>query len=135
MKLPLRRRSVGMLLLCACVLTACTDGPDPSVPSAGPTSTSTSAAPSAAALADRYQQSGGDPDVYGIDKEPGTDGGAPRLVIRTRNPDSDDAVFQKQKESIVRFLTREEGLSPTQGYFMDVYGPDGALLHRLDARP
>ncbi|MCJ0871112.1 hypothetical protein [Streptomyces sp. AP-93] len=73
--------------------------------------------------------------MYAMEKEPGTSSAAPRFIIRTRNPDGDDAAFQKQKESIVQFLTRVEALSPGQGYLMDVYGPDGSLLHRLDTRP
>lgn len=124
-----------MVLLYACTLTACTAGSDAPIPAVGSTATSAAAGPSVTALVDRYHQSGGDLDVYAIEKEPVTGSAEPRLIIRTRNPDSDDAAFQKQKESIVQFLTRVEALSPGQGYLMDVYGPDGSLLHRLDTRP
>lgn len=146
MRFPLRLRApspavtpvsrvVGMVLLSACTLTACTAGSGAPTPAVGSTATGAAASSSATALVDRYHQSGGDLDVYAMEKEPGTSSAAPRFIIRTRNPDGDDAAFQKQKESIVQFLTRVEALSPGQGYLMDVYGPDGSLLHRLDTRP
>ncbi|WP_411136836.1 hypothetical protein [Streptomyces sp. C10] len=53
----------------------------------------------------------------------------------THNPDDDGATFDEPKDSIIGFLTRKEGLSLKQGYLMDVFGPKGALQHRLDARP
>ncbi|MGT2526972.1 hypothetical protein ACU4GG_07035 [Streptomyces nojiriensis] len=57
----------------------------------------------------------------------------PHIVVRTRDADSGHALFKEQAASITSFLTREEGLSLDGGYTMDVYGPDGRLLHRWDA--
>ncbi|AZM87171.1 hypothetical protein [Streptomyces sp. W1SF4] len=100
----------------------------------GPTSTAAAAPQDAAALADRYRAAGGDPDVYGIQVEDGPEG-IPRLVIRTRNADDADAIFRRQNTSVTTHLTTKEGLSFKKGYFIDVFGPDGRLIHRMDARP
>lgn len=75
----------------------------------------------------------GNEDVYAIQRESGPEG-VPPPIVRTRNPDTDDTVFQKQRESVVSFLAGEEGTTD-RGYLMDVFGPDGSLPHRLDARP
>ncbi|MFJ8013396.1 hypothetical protein [Streptomyces sp. NPDC096339] len=131
-------RGIALILTvvaCAAALTACTD-PDPRSPTgllAGPTATSTAAPPEAAALADRYRQAGGDADVYGIEPNFKREGYPPHIVVHTRNPDTGNALFQKQAASITSFLTGKEGLTLGGGYTMDVYGPDGRLLHRWDA--
>jgi hypothetical protein len=49
--------------------------------------------------------------------------------------DDSAGTFDALKESVTGFLQREEGLSLRQGYLLDVFGPDGSLQHRLDARP
>ncbi|MEW1692968.1 hypothetical protein ACIQOF_33215 [Streptomyces sp. NPDC091265] len=59
----------------------------------------------------------------------------PMLVVWTHDPDEDAEIFDDLKASITRYLEREEGLSLGRGYLMDVFGPDGGLQHRLDARP
>ncbi|MDX6315235.1 MAG: hypothetical protein QOF84_4515 [Streptomyces sp.] len=100
----------------------------------GPTATSTVAPDAAVQLAKRYHQSGGANDVYGIKRDSGP-AGVPLLIVWTHNPDGDAETFDELKGSITGFLEHEEGLSLKQGYLMDVFGPDGALQQRLDARP
>ena len=139
---PVRPGAGLTLLACAVALFACTAqegerlGADPAAPhgSVGPTATDTTAPAGAEALAERYRRAGGDGHVYALQRESGPKG-VPLLIVRTRNPDTDDEVFQELKESVVSFLADEEGLAPDRGYLMDVFGPDGSLLHRLDARP
>ncbi|MEU3910854.1 hypothetical protein [Streptomyces sp. NPDC029721] len=146
----LRQGTAGVLTVLACgvLLAGCTEkrgagvGPDPTHrPTAlattagpGPTVTATAAPPEAAALAERYRAAGGDPAVYGIQREAGPDG-VPRLVVRTRDANGDDTVFRKQHASIASYLRAQEGVPLTGGYLIDVFGPDGRLLHRLDTRP
>ncbi|MFJ6785661.1 hypothetical protein [Streptomyces yangpuensis] len=117
----------------AAVLVGCTEEPGEQV-MPGPTSTATAAPQEALALAERYRAAGGDPDVYGIQVEDGPEG-VPRVVIRTRNADQADAVFRRQNTSVTAHLTTKEGVSFEKGYFIDVFGPDGGLIHRMDARP
>ncbi|MEV7174175.1 hypothetical protein AB0O18_31325 [Streptomyces sp. NPDC093224] len=100
----------------------------------GPTATATAAPPEALALAERYRAGGGDPDVYGIQVEGGPEG-VPRVVIRTRNADQGDAIFRRQNTSVTTHLMTKEGASFEKGYLIDVFGPDGLLIHRMDARP
>ncbi|MFG2874252.1 hypothetical protein ACGFYU_04455 [Streptomyces sp. NPDC048337] len=129
-------RSTGAALTavaCAALLAGCTEEVRVTA-AAGPTVTATAAPPDAAARAERYRAAGGDADVYGIQRESGPQG-VPLLIVRTRNADADAALFDRQSASITSWLSTEEGLSLRAGYLMDVFGPDGALLHRLDARP
>ncbi|MEU8433102.1 hypothetical protein AB0F18_09310 [Streptomyces sp. NPDC029216] len=139
MRKALRRGGSGALaaLACGALLAGCTQKaevtPGPKPPT-GPTATPTAAPPEAAGLAERYRAAGGDPDVYGIQRETGPDG-VPRLIVRTRNADEGDAVFRKQHASIASYLTAKEGVPLTGGYLIDVFGPDGRLLHRMDTRP
>ncbi|MGY5125513.1 hypothetical protein [Streptomyces nigrescens] len=100
----------------------------------GPTATTTVAPGAAAQLADRYRRSGGAHEVYGIQRKSGP-GGVPLLIVWTHNPDEDSGRFDELKDSIISFLMRKEDLSLKQGYLMDVFGPKGALQHRLDTRP
>ncbi|WP_079250907.1 hypothetical protein [Streptomyces amritsarensis] len=130
------RRGVGAALTAvaaAAVLVGCTAEPrEQAMP--GPTSTATAVPQEALALADRYRAAGGDPDVYGIQVEDGPEG-VPRVVIRTRNADHADATFRRQNTSVTTHLTTKEGASFKGGYFIEVFGPDGRLIHRMDARP
>ncbi len=116
-------------------LSGCSDegGAGRGAPVPGPTVTGTVAPPDAAALAGRYREAGGDGDVYGIEQVPGPDGAAPLIVVRTHNPDTDDALFKRQAASITAYLSLTEGVRLPDGYRMDVFGPDGSLLHRWDA--
>ncbi|MFD6973533.1 hypothetical protein [Streptomyces sp. NPDC059979] len=116
-------------------LSGCTDdgGGGRTAPAPGPTVTGTVAPPDASALAERYRKAGGDADVYGIEQVPGPDGAAPLIVVRTHNPDTDDALFKRQAMSVTAYLTLSEGVRLPDGYRMDVFGPDGGLLHRWDA--
>ncbi|MFF9128534.1 hypothetical protein ACF09J_35810 [Streptomyces sp. NPDC014889] len=102
--------------------------------SPGPVATSTIAPDAATQLAARYRDSGGMSDVYGIQQSSGP-GGVPLVTVWTRSPDRDEVPFDELKASIMGFMQREKGLSLKQGYLMDVFGPDGRLQHRLDARP
>ncbi|MFJ2707435.1 hypothetical protein ACIO3R_30125 [Streptomyces sp. NPDC087428] len=135
---PLTRWTALVCVGCAALLSGCTtdSAPDPGRSGAapGPTVTSTVAPAAAARLAERYRRSGGEQDVYGIQRTSGPDG-VPLLIVRTRNPDEDAEIFDDLKESITGYLEREEGVSLGRGYLMDVFGPDGGLQHRLDARP
>ncbi|RSS39021.1 hypothetical protein [Streptomyces sp. WAC08241] len=99
----------------------------------GPTATATAAPDEAARTAGRYRRSGGTEDVYGILRRSGPEG-VPALTVWTRDPDSDAERFDALRASVTGYLEREEGLSFEQGYLMDVFGPDGSLRHRLDAR-
>ncbi|MEU9302455.1 hypothetical protein [Streptomyces sp. NPDC048269] len=123
--------SVLVLTAFVAALTACT-AHGGHRPAAGPTATSTAASPHATALAERYRQAGGDAAVYAIQWETRA-GAAPLIVVRTGNPDAEDALFQKQAASVTAYLADREGLSLGGGYRMDVFGPDGRLLHRRDA--
>ncbi|MCX5402519.1 hypothetical protein OHA37_01290 [Streptomyces sp. NBC_00335] len=96
--------------------------------------TSTAAPSTALGLAERYQQAGGDKDVYAIQQET-VPGEAPLLILRTTRSESDNALFEKQRDSVVSYLRESEQLSTAKGYRMDVFGRDGSLLHRWDARP
>ncbi|MFJ3727637.1 hypothetical protein ACIPYQ_34420 [Streptomyces sp. NPDC090045] len=130
------RNLVLAVTVAACAaLSGCTDeGADrAAVPAPGPTVTSTAAPPDAAALAERYRQAGGDADVYGIERVPGPEGTSPLIVVRTHNADTGDARFKQQAASITAYLTLSEGVTLPHGYRMDVFGPDGGLLHRWDA--
>ncbi|MFF3873210.1 hypothetical protein [Streptomyces sp. NPDC001978] len=101
----------------------------------GPTVTTIVPPGAASQLADRYRRSGGAHDVYGIKiQRDSGDSDAPLLIVWTHDPDDSAETFDELKGSITRFLSRDEGLSARQGYFMDVFGPDGSLQHRLDAR-
>ncbi|MEU8777301.1 hypothetical protein [Streptomyces sp. NPDC048606] len=117
----------------AALLVGCTDEPPEQV-MPGPTSTATAAPPEAAAVAERYRAGGGDPDVYGIQVEEGPEG-VPRVIIRTRNADPEGAIFRRQNTSVTAHLMAKEGASFKKGYFIDVFGPDGRIIHRMDARP
>ncbi|MER5757928.1 hypothetical protein [Streptomyces sp. NPDC002082] len=128
-----RVRTVSLVGGCALLLTACTEQ-EGAVPSAGPTVTSTAAPSTARALAERYQRAGGDESVYAIQQEEGPEG-APLLILRTTHTSTENALFERQRDSVVSYLTRFEQLSTTRGYLMDVFGRDGSLLHRWDARP
>ncbi|MFI2781213.1 hypothetical protein [Streptomyces sp. ALB3] len=120
------------------LLTGCTadDGTDESraPATAGPTATTTLAPGAAARVAERYRAGGGDQRVYGIRRSAGP-GGVPLLVVWTRDPDESARTFDELKDSVTGFLRSEEGLSLDKGYLLDVFGPDGSLQHRLDARP
>ncbi|WP_406368268.1 hypothetical protein [Streptomyces sp. NBC_01546] len=123
---------------CATLLSGCTVDSTPSPdrrPSAtpGPTATTTVAPDAAVQLADRYRRSGGTSDVYGIQWSSGPDG-VPLLTVWTHSSDEDAKPFDDLKVSITRYLERKERLSLEHGYLMDVFGPDGSLQHRLDAR-
>ncbi|MGW0394360.1 hypothetical protein ACWDYJ_26430 [Streptomyces sp. NPDC003042] len=132
---PLSRGTCVALVAvtCTALLSGCTQESTSPEPVRGPTATTTAAPPDALALAERYRATGGDADVYGIQQESGQ-GGAPLLIVRTRNADSDGRLFDKQSASIVVYLTAKEGLSLSKGYLIDVFGPDGALIHRQDSR-
>ncbi|MGW2276646.1 hypothetical protein [Streptomyces sp. NPDC001770] len=130
-------RAVLVCVGCAVLLTGCTAGSGParedSAGTRGPVATTTVAPGAATQLAERYREAGGVPDVYGIGR--GSDGdGVPLLTVWTHDPDEDDRPFQELKESVTRYLAEHEGLSLEKGYLMDVFGPDGSLRHRLDAR-
>lgn len=129
----IRIRTVSLIGGCALLLTACTERQG-AAPSAGPTETTTAAPSTARELAERYQRAGGDETVYAIQQEVGPEG-APLLILRTTHTDTGNALFEKQRDSVVSYLTRFEQLSTAQGYLMDVFGRDGSLLHRWDARP
>ncbi|MFJ6755280.1 MULTISPECIES: hypothetical protein [unclassified Streptomyces] len=130
-----RNLVLAMTVAACAVLSGCTDeGADrAAVPAPGPTVTSTVAPPDSAALAERYRKAGGDADVYGIEQVPGPDGASPLIVVRTHNPDTDEARFKRQAASVTAYLTLSEGVTLPHGYRMDVFGPDGRLLHRWDA--
>ncbi|GAA2404388.1 hypothetical protein GCM10010420_34870 [Streptomyces glaucosporus] len=112
-------------------LSGCTaDGVPGSCLSPGPTATSTAVPDAAARLAERYRRWGGLEDVYGIRRSPGPDG-APLLVVWRR----DEGPFGELQESVIGFVRQEEGLPLARGYLMDVFGADGGLRNRFDARP
>ncbi|MFD9410236.1 hypothetical protein ACFWBN_24935 [Streptomyces sp. NPDC059989] len=127
-----RGTCVALVVACAALLSGCTEEVRRTA-APGPTVTATAAPPDAVALAERYRAAGGDPDVYGIQRESGPEG-VPLLIVRTHNADSDGTLFDRQSARITSYLSAEEGLSLDRGYLMDVFGPDGVLLHRLDAR-
>lgn len=133
MRIRTRVRTASLIVGCALALTACTE-PKGAVSSAGPIATTTAAPATALPLAERYQRAGGDEGVYAIQQESGPDG-APLLILRTTQSESENSHFEKQRDSVVSYLREFEQLSTTKGYRMDVFGRDGSLLHRWDARP
>ncbi|MFE1272024.1 hypothetical protein [Streptomyces sp. NPDC058758] len=119
-------------LLGACTTDSGTAGDHPT--GSPPPTTVTTVAPDAAVrLADRYRKAGGNEDVYGVQR---TDGpaGVPLLTVWTRATDDDAAPFDRLRTSLTDYLKSEEGVDLSKGYLMDVFGPDGGLQHRLDAR-
>ncbi|MBT3152255.1 hypothetical protein HTV45_15410 [Streptomyces sp. CHD11] len=135
-----RRAGLATVLFTASVslLGGCTPGSgtagDRSAGSPRPNATTTVAPDSAARLADRYRKAGGSEDVYGIQRADGP-GGVPVLTVWTRDADDDAEPFDRLKVSLTDYLGREEGVDLSEGYLIDVFGPDGSLQHRLDARP
>ncbi|MGW4228370.1 hypothetical protein ACWEF9_03625 [Streptomyces sp. NPDC004980] len=119
-----------VLVLSGCTRT--TDA-DRAPATAGPTATTTVAPADAARTAGRYTRSGGAQEVYGIQQDIGP-GGVPLLTVWTRDPDGSAGTFDRLKVSVTGFLEREEGVRLNRGYLLDVFGPDGSLQHRLDAR-
>lgn len=117
------------------MLSGCTGTTDPdrAPATAGPTATTTVAPTDAARTAGRYTRSGGAQEVYGIQQGTGP-GGVPLLTVWTRDPDGSAGTFDRLKVSVMGFLEREEGVLLNRGYLLDVFGPDGSLQHRLDAR-
>ncbi|OEJ43095.1 hypothetical protein AR457_02240 [Streptomyces agglomeratus] len=124
---------LGSVALLAGCTTAGAPSPGRSSVAPGPTITSTVAPDAAVQVAERYRKSGGEKDVYGIQRSSGPDG-VPLLMVWTHDPNEDAEIFDDLKGSITGYLVREEGLSLRRGYLMDVFGPDGGLQHRLDAR-
>ncbi|MFC7967529.1 hypothetical protein [Streptomyces cinereoruber] len=57
------------------------------------------------------------------------------MTVWTRGEERDAGRFDALEVSVAGYLEREEGVSLERGYLMDVFGPDGSLRHRLDARP
>ncbi|WP_250293758.1 hypothetical protein [Streptomyces atroolivaceus] len=123
----------AVILLPGCTADGGTDPGRPLAP-VGPTATTTVAPAAAAQVAERYRAAGGAREVHGIHRSTGPDG-VPLLVVWTRDPDESARTFDELKGSVTSFLGRREGLSLDRGYLLDVYGPDGSLQHRLDARP
>ncbi|EST21809.1 hypothetical protein N566_27040 [Streptomycetaceae bacterium MP113-05] len=121
-------------VVAAALASGCTTHSSANPPEWGPTATTTVAPDRAIQLATRYRQGGGLEEVHAIQRKPGS-GGSPLLVVWTSNPDTGDQHFEKLKASIVGFLRVQEEIPLDEGYWMDVFGPEGELLHRLDARP
>ncbi|MEU7082059.1 hypothetical protein ACFWZS_07180 [[Kitasatospora] papulosa] len=99
-----------------------------------PTVTTTVAPDPAVRLADRYRVSSGNKDVYGIQRADDPSG-VPLLTVWTHSADEDAEPFDRLKTSLTDYLQREENVNLGKGYLMDVFGPDGSIQHRLDARP
>lgn len=133
MRIRTRVRTACLIAGSALLLTACTED-EGAVSSAGPTVTSTAAPSTAIALAERYQRAGGEKTVYAIQQEADPEG-APLLILRSTRSESGNSLFEKQRDSVVSYLREFEQLSTAKGYRMDVFGPDGSLLHRWDAAP
>lgn len=123
----------SVALLCGCTADSA-PGPERSSARPGPTATSTAAPEAAGQRAAEYRRSGGVKEVYGIERGPGP-GGVPLLVVWTHSQADDRDSFDALKGSVTGYLQRAEGLSLEGGYLMDVFGPDGQLQNRLDARP
>uniref|UniRef100_UPI001D1322C8 hypothetical protein n=2 Tax=Streptomyces TaxID=1883 RepID=UPI001D1322C8 len=107
---------------------------DIEAPPPRPTATTTAAPDSAVQLADRYRKASGNGDVRGMERVDGP-AGVPLLTVWTHNADDDAETFERLKVSLTDYLEREDGVDLSKGYLMDVFGPDGGLQHRLDARP
>ncbi|WP_424921955.1 hypothetical protein [Streptomyces sp. wa1] len=125
--------AVALLLLGGCTLDSGT-ARDHSTEFPQPTATTTVAPDSAMQLADHYRESSGNKDVYGIQRADGP-AGVPLLTVWTRSADEDAEPFDRLKVSLTDYLKREENVNLDEGYLIDVFGPDGDLQHRLDARP
>ncbi|AGJ52830.1 hypothetical protein AB0K64_15415 [Streptomyces sp. NPDC053741] len=125
--------AVALPLVGGCTLDSGTAGGRPTE-SPQPTATTTVAPDPAVRLADRYRISSGNKDVYGIQRADGPSG-VPLLTVWTHSADEDAEPFDRLKVSLTDYLEREENVNLGKGYLMDVFGPDGSIQHRLDARP
>ncbi|MFJ9061780.1 hypothetical protein [Streptomyces sp. NPDC102409] len=125
--------TAALPLLGGCTLDSGTTR-DHSTESPRPNTTATVAPGPAMQLADRFRKASGNKDVYGIQRADGPDG-VPLLTVWTRNADEDAAPFDRLQVSLTNYLKREENVDLREGYLMDVFGPDGGIQHRLDARP
>ncbi|MGW7411461.1 hypothetical protein [Streptomyces sp. NPDC054863] len=88
----------------------------------------------AAQRAERFRKNGGDKAVQGVDSEAVAEK-LPRVIVWSTGTKSDAARFDELRASLLGHLKKHEDFEAPQGYFLDVYGSDGKLRHRFDARP
>lgn len=124
--------AASLPLLAGCTLDSGAAG-DHSAEFPQPTATTTVAPDSAVRLADHYREASGNKHVYGIQRSDGP-ADVPLLTVWTHSKDDDAGPFDRLKVSLTDYLKREKGVDLSEGYLMDVFGPDGRLQHRLDAR-
>ncbi|MFJ6697353.1 hypothetical protein ACIQM4_14950 [Streptomyces sp. NPDC091272] len=146
-----RRAALAPLLLVAVLLTGgCTGADESAGPGApGPVQHSAPAyyadtltigpVPLAAAQrAERFRKSGGPKSVTGVDSKVVAEK-LPRVIVWTQGTADDEANdparFDELRATLLDHLKKHEGFAAPDGYFLDVYGSDGKLLHRFDARP
>ncbi|GHH47409.1 hypothetical protein [Streptomyces candidus] len=126
----LRSAAAALFLSAALLVTGCTNEPPAYY------SGSTTAGPvplEAAQRAERFRTAGGEEAIQGVDSA-GEAEGVPRVVVWSKDTESDAEHFEKFKPALIAFLKEKEGLKSPKGYLLDMYGGDGTLLHRLDAR-
>ncbi|WEH34284.1 hypothetical protein PZB75_13485 [Streptomyces sp. AM 4-1-1] len=129
----MRKALSAFLLATTVLLSGCDTGTSPTGnPTAadGPPTTSASPVGNDSELAARYRRAGGDPDVYGIKHAKNRDG-VLVLTVWSRKRSGYGGGFDDFDRTLTSFLTGT-GVSLDQGYVLNVYGPDGAILHRYD---
>ncbi|UQA95525.1 hypothetical protein [Streptomyces halobius] len=125
------RRILPVLFLTAAVLLTGCDFSGEARPSGPPTTTATSSQ-AGTELADRYRETGGDADVYGIDHTKNRKGVLMLSVWTHKKAGYKN--FDDFATNLASFLTRQ-GIRLDQGYVLNVYGPDGTRLHNYDTTP
>ncbi|MFD3511836.1 hypothetical protein [Streptomyces sp. NPDC058657] len=115
----------AVLLLAGCSAEPPTPDSDRKSLSAGPVPLK------AAQVAERFRKDGGEKAIQGIDTSKAAEG-VPQVTVWSTDRQSDGAHFDKLRPALEAYLKEKEGFKAPKGYFIDIFGGDGKLLHRFD---
>ncbi|MFI5807534.1 hypothetical protein [Streptomyces sp. NPDC051561] len=134
MKPTARGTAAALLVAATLLLTGCSTPnrapefySDPAHRTAGPVPAE------AAQVAERFRRNGGEKAIKGVDSGAVAEG-VPRITVWSSDTQSDNDHFNELRPAIETYLKEKEGWEAPDGYFLDIYGGDGTLLHRFDAR-